>query len=292
MEHELIKLFLLVCDFYDKHSVLKEQRLSNNHEPVFSDQELLTIYLFGHLQGFSQQRQIYNYFQSHWRAWFPALPSYQAVNRRIAQLALPFELLIEQLLSCAAWQIQTTDDRMIDSLPVMLAVGRRANRARVALDSADTGYCATKKTHYHGVKLHLIAARRLAKLPLPEKIHFSAASQHDLSALRELAPRLPPDCGLFADKAYCDTETNDFFKERGSFLMAVRKRRRNETEKDVPTLYNRFVSATRQPIESLFGWIIQKTDLQNASHVRSSRGLKAHCYGKLAVACLLLTFYS
>jgi hypothetical protein len=61
----------------------------------------------------------------------------------------------------------------------------------------------------------------------------------------------------------------------------------------VPTLYTRFVSATRQqPIESLFNWLIQKTDLQNASRVRSSQGLEAHCYGKLAVACLLLTFYS
>ena len=250
------------------------------------------MYLFGHLQGFTQQRQIYDYFFNHWRQWFPALPSYQAVNRRMAQLAPSFELLIEQLLAAGAWQIQAADDRLIDSLPVMLAVGTRANRGRVAPDLADTGFCATKQIHYRGCKLHLIAARRLKKLPLPEKIHFSSASQHDLSALRELAPRLPEKCGLFADKAYCDAQTNNFFKEHGSFLVAVYKRRRNQPEQDVPTLYNRFVSASRQPIESLFGWIIIKTDLQNASRVRSSQGLKVHCWGKLAVAILLLTFYS
>lgn len=292
METKLIELFLLICDFYDKHSILKEQRLSNNHQPLFTDQELLTVYLFGHLQGLTQQRQIYDYFFNHWRAWFPALPSYQAVNRRFAELAPTFELLIEQLLTNGAWQIQVRDDRLIDSLPVMLVVGRRANRARVALDLARTGFCAVKQTHYYGVKLPLIAARRLGRLPLPEKIHLSEASQHDLSALRELAPRLPPNSGLFADKAYCDTETDNFFKEHRSFLLAVYKRRRNQPEADVPTLYNRFVSAVRQPIESLFGWIIEKTDLQNASRVRSSQGLKTHCYGKLAVACLLLTFYS
>jgi hypothetical protein len=60
----------------------------------------------------------------------------------------------------------------------------------------------------------------------------------------------------------------------------------------VPTLDNRFVSTIRQPLESLFNWLIQRTDLQNAARVRSSQGLKVHCYGKLAVACLLLTFYS
>ena len=112
------------------------------------------------------------------------------------------------------------------------------------------------------------------------------------TALRELSPQLPTKSGLFADKAYFHAETFAEFKETGSFLLASYKRHRNEPESNVPTLYNRFVSAIRQPLESLFNWLIQRTDLQNASRVRSSQGLKVHCYGKLAVACLLLTFYS
>lgn len=292
METKLIELYLLICDFYDKHSVLKEQRLSNNHQPLLTDQELLTMYLFGHLQGFSQQRRIYDYFQNHWRAWFPALPSYQAFNARLNQLSPAFELLIEQCLLSAAWQIDAFQDRLIDSVPVMIARGTRANRSQIAAESADTGFCATKQQHYHGVKLHLFAARRIGQLPLPEKIHLSQASQHDLTALQELAPRLPKGAPLFADKAYFHRATEAFFKEQGWFLLASYKRHRFEAEKDVPTLYNRFVSAIRQPLESLFNWVIQKTNLQNASCVRSSQGLKVHCYGKLAVACLLLTFYS
>lgn len=292
MEHQLINLFLLVCHFYDKHSVLKEQRLSNNHQPAFSDQELLTMYIFGHLHGHSEQRRIYHYFQNHWGEWFPALPSYQACNRRWNKLTAAFELLISELLASAAWQIEPTDDRLIDSLPIMLATGKRANSARVAAELADTGFCATKSEYYHGVKLHLIAARRLNQLPLAEKIHFSAASQHDLAVLRELDPCLPEKCGLFADRAYFDEQMRELFKERGSFLLAVYKRHRGESLADVPTYYNRFVSAVRQPLESLFGWLIAKTNLQNASRVRSSDGLKVHCLGKLAVACCLLTFYS
>jgi hypothetical protein len=53
-------------------------------------------------------------------------------------------------------------------------------------------------------------------------------------------------------------------------LVTPYKRKRNEEETAVPTLFNRFVSSIRQPIESLFGWLIQRTDLQNASHVRST----------------------
>jgi IS5 family transposase len=292
VENKLIELYLLICHLYDNQPVLKQQRLSNNHQPRFSDEELLTMYLFGHLQGLTTQRRIYDYMQNHWRAWFPALPSYQSVNCRLNELAPAFELLIEQLLRSGAWQVRVSDDRLIDSVPVMLARGTRANRAQVAPELADTGFCATKQQHYRGIKLHFIAARRTAKLPLPEKIHLSRASQHDLATLREVSPSLPAGCGVFADKAYFHRDTEKDCKQRGWFLVAAYKRHRHETEKDVPTLYNRFVSATRQPLESLFNWLIQTTDLQNASRVRSSQGLKVHCYGKLAVACLLLTFYS
>jgi IS5 family transposase len=292
VENKLIELYLLICHFYDTHPVLKQQRLSNNHRPLFSDEELVTMYLFGHLQGCTTQRRLYDYIRNHWREWFPRLPAYQSVNWRLNQLIPAFELLIEELLINGAWQIGETDDRLIDSVPVMLARGTRANRARVAPDLADTGFCATKQQHYRGVKLHFIAARRSGRLPLPEKIHLSRASQHDLAALREVQPCLPPGCGLFADKAYFHDETEAECQQHGWFLLAAYKRHRNEPESNVPTLYNRFVSTIRQPLESLFNWLIQRTDLQNAARVRSSQGLKVHCYGKLAVACLLLTFYS
>jgi hypothetical protein len=209
VETKLIALYLLICHLYNTKPVLKQQRLSNNHQPLFSDEELLTMYLFGHLQGLTTQRRIYDYIHHHWREWFPALPSYQTVNCRLNALAPAFELLIEHLLRSGAWQVRATDDRLIDSMPVMLARGTRANRARVAPGLADTGFCATKQQHYRGVKLHFIAARRTAKLPLPEKVHLSWASQHDLSALREVSPSLPAGCGLFADNAYFTNELID-----------------------------------------------------------------------------------
>lgn len=250
------------------------------------------MYLFGHLQGHTTQRRIYDYFAGHWLEWFPALPTYQAFNRRLHQLTAAFELLIdENLLAASSREMLSSADRLVDSLPVMLAVGTRSNRARVAHHLADVGFCATKQMHYYGVKLHILAARRPSKLPLPERLYMSRASQHDLAALREFDPQLS-DCGLFGDKAYADAETKAQLEERGIYLVTPYKRKRNEEETVVPTLFNRFVSSIRQPIESLFGWMIQRTDLQNASRVRSGRGLLVHCYGKLAVACLLLTFYS
>ncbi len=249
------------------------------------------MYIFGHLQGHTTHRRLYDYFVGHWHAWFPALPSYQAFNRRVNELSPAFELLISKQLMSASASIEADADRLIDSMPIMLAVGTRANRARVARAVADTGFCATKQMHYRGVKLHLIAARRPQHLPLPERLALTRASQHDLAALRELNPRLGA-YALFADKAYADADTKAVLQTRGTYLLTPYKRRRNEPETCVPRLLNRFVSSMRQPLESLFGWLIQRTNVQNASRVRSTNGLLAHCYGKLAVACLLLTFYS
>ncbi len=48
-------------------------------------------------------------------------------------------------------------DHLIDSFPVMLARHGHAFNAKVARDVANKGYCAAKKTHFHGVRLHTIA---------------------------------------------------------------------------------------------------------------------------------------
>ncbi len=290
MEHELIELYLLVCRFYDKRPDLKYQRMSN-FRPRCTDEELLTMYLFGHLQGFHEQRRIYYYVRRHGHAWFPSLPSYQAFNRRLNLLAPAFAELISDVLESSVVHLARGADRLIDSLPVMLAKGGRSSTARVAPEVADKGFCASKSSYYYGVKLHTIALRRTNQLPLPARLHLSRASQHDLSVLRELNPALG-ECVLFGDKAYADEETKAVFAAGGTQLVTPYKRKRNEPETDAPALWSRFISSFRQPIEGFFGWLIQRTNIQNASRVRSTKGLFVHCYGKLAVACLLLTFYS
>jgi hypothetical protein len=290
VEQQLIALYLRVCRVYDKHPVLKYQRLSN-FRPAFTDEELLTIYLFGHMQGFGQQRRIYDYTRHHWRVWFPHLPSYQAFNRRLNRLAPGFEQFITETLAAQVAPLAVRADRLVDSLPIMLAKWPRSGAAKVASEVADQGFCSSKRSYYYGVKLHTVALRRANRLPMPALLHLSRASQHDLTALRELDPDLGPGY-LFADKAYADEKTKRALAERSTHLITPYKRRRNEPTTSAPALWSRFVSSVRQPLESFFGWLIQRTGIQNASHVRSTKGLFVHCYGKLAAACLLLTLYS
>ncbi len=290
MQLQLIELYLLVCHLYDTQPVLQFQRLSN-FKPEFTDQELVTMYLFGHLQGFFSMSQIYHYIFHHWRAWFPLLPSYQAVNRRMGDLAPSFELLIDSLLQASPPQLAPAADRVIDSLPVMLARASRSTGARVAREVADKTFCASKNLWYHGVKIHLQATRRLQLLPMPERIYLSEASCHDLEALRHMNLNVG-NCALFAEKAYACADMKAEFEKHQTALATPTKKERNQPLEQSDSLWSRFVSSMRQPVESLFNWIIEQTGIQNASKVRSTSGLLVHCYGKLAVACVLLVFYS
>lgn len=292
LELKLIELYCLICHIYDTNIVLKHQRLSNNSKPDFTDSELLTCYFFGMLENHQQQKAIYDYIANHWRSWFPALPTYQAFNHRLNNLQLDFQIIIEVLLAAKfkSRDASFSADSLIDSFPVMLSTGEKAKRCRTASGLADFGYCSSKDIYYYGVKLHTLAVRRTGKLPVPSSVFLSEASKHDLTAFKETAPPIPTGT-LFADKAYADQQTKLLLHERGVTLVTPRKRKRYE-KKQSETLWSRFVSSFKQPIESFFNWLILKTDYQNASRVRSTKGLLIHCYGKLAFACLLLCFYS
>lgn len=292
MEIKLIELYCLICQIYDTNAVLKEQRLSN-FKPRFTDQELIACYFLAMLNNRRQIREIYDYIHHHWRAWFPDLPTYQAFNYRLNHLSAAFAVIFDSLLqsSWLASRFELTDDSIIDSFPVMLSRGRKARRCRTAAEIANFGYCASKDIYYYGVKLHHLVIRRINRLPVPVAVFLTPAATHDLTALKEQNVQIPTK-NLFADKAYSDTAFKAALAARGVQLLTPYKPKKNEPKQFNEPLWSKFVSRFKQPIESFFHWLNEKTDYQNASKVRSSKGLLVHCYGKLAFAGLLLCFYS
>lgn len=52
--------------------------------------------------------------------------------------------------------------------------------------------------------------------------------------------------------------------------------------------YQRQFPQVRQPIESFFNWVNEKTGIQIASKVRSYQGLMVHVFGKLAAALFIM----
>ena len=146
--------------------------------------------------------------------------------------------------------------------------------------------------YYYGMKLHMVGQRREGTIPFPEMIALTPASDNDLTVFKnECVPYLSGKTVL-ADKIYSDFS---FFNESNPVkVLTPHKEIKGEPEvlkqreKAARDLFSQAVSKVRQPIESFFNWLNEKTEIQRASKVRASKGLLVHTFGKLAIA--LLTF--
>lgn len=94
----------------------------------------------------------------------------------------------------------------------MMAKEKRSSQAKVAPQIADKGYCSSKDTFYHGVKLHVVAQKRPGTMPLPDRVGLTAGSKNDLQALRQALPVFQ-DGELYGDKAYVDSSLRDRLSE-------------------------------------------------------------------------------
>ena len=59
-------------------------------------------------------------------------------------------------------------------------------KGKVVAEITDKGYRSTKGMYYYGVKLYAMGFRRPGKLPHPEQIIISKASESDLTILGSL----------------------------------------------------------------------------------------------------------
>lgn len=287
----LITLYCAVCDNSSTIEAIT-QRQSNNFRPQFSDEECVTVYLWGISQRRFEQKAIYNYTKNHLLEWFPDLPSYQAFSCRLNRLAPAFQALAERWLSVIGVDPRKRMEYIVDSCPVILAKGSRSGRAKVAPELCGKSYNSSRKEWYHGVKLHAVVARNPGRLPVPVSLMVSDAAWHDLPAAKRIIEdhvSLKPG-KLYADKAYIDADWVESLKRDHALeLLAPRKKRKDDALVSGDT-FSTFVSSIRQPIECFFNWLNRLTGIQTASMVRSLSGLLFHVFGRIAAALATLLF--
>lgn len=286
----LIKIYDFVCTQYDKTLKFHVQRFSNNHKPQFTDQEVITIMLYcTAYEKRLQIKEVYNFISNHMHDWFPRLPSYVAFTMRVNRLAPAFKVLYANIVQQYAPDYRSPDMFIVDSVPIVTCSGKR--RGKVSLECTDKGYCSTKSMYYYGVKLHFLTSRVKGEMPFPESLVVTPASENDLNVFRDNWCDLP-NVSVFADKIYQDSNMNAAMSLNGSEVLTPIKYNRGVAEnvkqfcRAADDLFSHAVSAVRQPIESLFSWLIEKADIQRASKVRSTKGLMVHIFNKLAAVLL------
>lgn len=280
----IISMYLFVCDEYQKNLWMYCQRFTNYANLSFSDEEVITLYLMGTLEGKTTKKQIYEHAKDYWHHLFPSLPSYVAFVQRINRLADIFPAFVERLQTMLPQHVfEQSHYRLIDSMPIILAQRGRRFRAKVAPEIADkNGYCSTKQLYYYGVKLHIFGSAQSNTIPIPDRIGITGAGTSDIRAYEMILPEVLA-YEKFADKAYI-AESTKFTKT----YTLVKKKKGQVFLDATDQLYSTAVSRIRQPIEACFNWIEDKVKIQMASKVRSYNALIVHIFGKLTVMFNLL----
>ena len=285
IEYKIIGLYLKICRLYNSVLQFYCERFSNNKSVIFTDEEILTIYIMGIIEGLRTIKDIYRHAQSYWYNLFPAIPSYQAFNNRLNRLENIFPILISLYQEDLPKEIYNQSRyRIIDSMPIVMAKNNRRFNACVAPDIADeNGYCSAKRLYYYGVKLHIMASYEIGNMPIPEIVGITHAGMNDGKAYEQICYREEVKIYTkFADKAYmASRETNTY--------TPIKKEKGQNHLDAADQLYSKAISTIRQPIESLNNWIQQKTGIDIASKVRSTKGLMVHVFGRLCAAFEILT---
>ena len=283
----LIELYCAVCKYYDTTIHVEVQRLSNNSRPKFTDQELMTVYLWGTMKGLRSVKAIYTYTIMHLLEWYPALPSYQAFDRRLGEMGMAFAKLAECFINNRLGDGYDLCSLVIDSMPISLAKLSRADHAKVAQELCGKAYNSSRKEWYYGVKLHAVVHDRFKRLPALMLAFLSPANVHDLPCAKQAMDNFKDkNRVLYADKAYVDAQwAQTLALQNKVTLLTPHKRTRGEIN-PFPggNARDTFISSVRQKIEIFFNWLHEKTGIQSASKVRSLKGLLFHTFGKLAAA--------
>lgn len=297
-ELTLISIYMYICDLYDSDLKYYCQRHSNNNKPAFTDQELMTIYLFaGHCQKYFQVKDIHSFAKDYLSSWFPLLPSYQTFSLRLNRLSEAFKVLSHRLIDSFVPGDCDFDISLVDSMPIITSGGRN-REAKVARELVTKGFCSTKNQYYYGLKLHALAFRRKGRIPFPESIIFTPAEDNDLTVFKHIWGDAISNRVVLGDKAYSDFEYfNQHKKQTQNIEMLTpvkgikgQSNQEKQRDKAYNDLFSTAVSKVRQPIESLFNWLNEKTKIQRAQKVRSTFGLLIHMMGKIAIAFIYLIF--
>jgi hypothetical protein len=148
-ELKLIKIYMYICDLYDSELKYYCQRYSNNSNPAFTDQEIMTIYLFaGHCQKYFQIKDIHEFASDYLSSWFPKLPSYQTFNLRLNRLSEVFKGLSQRLINSFTPEDCLLDISQVDSYPIMTCTGGNRH-GKVAPEITAKGFCSTKNQYYY-----------------------------------------------------------------------------------------------------------------------------------------------
>jgi Transposase DDE domain len=213
----IIVVYCLVVEHY--HALTAHRPLRHGgFLPTLSDEEVITMEICSEYFKLTSDKDIWQYFRTHYRHFFPALGDRTLFGRQAANL-WQVKAAIQQRLTHVSGQAQAPI-QPIDTLPLPVCVYTRSRRDRCLKPYADYGYCAAKDLYYYGFKLGL----RISRIGMITHYPLLAARPHDINHLEAL---VEDGRGLVpADKGFIDAHKQALLAERHAIMVVTPPRAR------------------------------------------------------------------
>jgi hypothetical protein len=169
-QNQLITVYLTSCKFFSRLSPYIFLKISPNANPLFTDEETVTIYIIRILNELKNIKSIFKFTKNFLSEWFPNLPSYEGFLFILNNLNHLFPELSKFLLQNKKFILNSIFSKpfiLVDSLPIILAKSFRAHECNTAKEISSVGFCSSKNLFYFGLKLHLTALFKNNRLASP-----------------------------------------------------------------------------------------------------------------------------
>jgi hypothetical protein len=183
--------------------------------------------------------------------FFPNILSHSRLIRRIHSVPQPVWLMIFSAFKLYLKK-SSLEYFVVDSFPIKAYETHKSFRARIFRGKPYHGYCASKKTYFFGIKVHMI----IDEQGVPIEFCFTPGASSDIEGLKELPCELPPGATLLADKAYINYQLEDDLFNLASITLLPK--RRNNLKRQNTGTQNFILSQKRNLIETVFSSITSR----------------------------------
>lgn len=236
----IITVYCLVVEAYK--SVKERYAIRRGgFTPALTDEEVITMEICGAYFKHHLDKDLFDYFQSHYRNFFPNLRDRSSFVRQAANL-WQVKVAIWQLILQRSGQ-QTQLVQVIDTLPLPVCTYTRSVRDRCFKTLADYGHCAAKKLDYYGFKLGL----RVSPIGMITHFPLLNARSHDVNHTFALVEDFTGLCP--ADKGFIDPFRQPLLYQRYG-VKIVAPARANMREEH-PAALRKFCSRVRKIVETV-----------------------------------------
>lgn len=230
---------------FDGHKLRQRGR-----SPQLADSEVLTLETIGEYLGFSQDKEIFEYFRRHYQDLFPALGRIHRTTfiRQAANLWRVKELVWQELLGTLEFDAQVS---LVDSFPVEVCRFARAYRCRRLREIAAYGYDEVARQTFFGVRFHL----RVCLPGVITSFEFAPANVHELEVAEDLFEKV--DGFALGDRNYWSPDFFTSFKEKGLQIIAPFRKAKYEKQK-----FPRRLTNLRRRIETVIGQLAERFSIK------------------------------